>query len=133
MPNSTQQARRNATPATADDTRTTTTRLSRVNQVNRGGATTVIAASPERCFDVALAFEQYPQWAKDIDEAAVVRRDDQGRALEVEFRASAIGRSTHYTLAYDYSQAPSVLSWSLVRGDITKASTNSCRSSAGRR
>jgi ribosome-associated toxin RatA of RatAB toxin-antitoxin module len=88
---------------------------------DQASQTTVIAASPERCFDVALAFEQYPQWAKDIDEATVVRRDDQGRALEVEFRASAIGRSTHYTLAYDYSHAPSVLSWSLVRGDITKA------------
>ena len=26
--------------------------------------------------------------------------------------------STHYTLGYDYSDAPSVLAWSLIRGDI---------------
>jgi hypothetical protein len=45
-------------------------------------------------------------------------RDDQQRPTEVEFRASALGRSTHYTLAYDYSEAPAVLSWRMVRGDI---------------
>ena len=51
---------------------------------------------------------------------AWVRRDDQGRAVEVEFRASALGRSTHYTLSYDYSQAPNSLGWHLVRGDIMR-------------
>ena len=34
--------------------------------------------------------------------------------------ASALGRSTHYTLAYDYSRAPGAVSWSLVKGDITR-------------
>ena len=38
-------------------------------------------------------------------------RDEQGRPTEVEFRASALGRSTHYTLGYDYAQAPDVLAW----------------------
>jgi hypothetical protein len=40
--------------------------------------------------------------------------------VKVEYRASALGRSTHYTLAYDYSQAPERLSWSLVEGDIMR-------------
>ena len=35
------------------------------------------------------------------------------------FRAAAFGRSTNYTLAYDFSQAPRVLSWVQTRGDIT--------------
>ena len=48
-------------------------------------------------------------------------RDDDGRATEVEFRASALGRSTHYTLAYDYSKAPEAVSWSMVKGDIMRA------------
>lgn len=53
---------------------------------------------------------------------AVVRsRDDQGRPLQVEYRASALGRSTRYMLEYDYSQSPSRLSWHLVEGDIMRA------------
>ena len=31
-----------------------------------------------------------------------------------------MGRSTSYTLRYDYSRAPHVLAWRLVRGDITR-------------
>ena len=51
-------------------------------------------------------FEHYPDWAKDVKDAIVRDRDEQGRPTEVEFRASALGRSTHYTLGYDYSNAP---------------------------
>jgi hypothetical protein len=83
--------------------------------------TTIIAGSLDRCFSEATAFEHYPEWARDIEHATVRRRDDQGRATEVEFRVSALGRSTHYTLAYDYADAPERLSWSMVRGDITRA------------
>lgn len=81
---------------------------------------TVIAASPERVWEIVTDFERYPDWAKDVKDVVVRARDAQGRATEVEFRASALGRSTHYTLGYDYTQAPSVLSWSLVRGDIMR-------------
>ena len=81
---------------------------------------TVIAASPERVWEIVTDFERYPDWAKDVKDVVVRARDAQSRATEVEFRASALGRSTHYTLGYDYTQAPSVLSWSLVRGDIMR-------------
>ena len=37
-----------------------------------------------------------------------------GRPVRVEFVAEAIGRRTRYVLAYDHSQAPGRLSWSLV-------------------
>jgi len=83
--------------------------------------TTVISASPERCFQVATEFERYPEWAKDVKEAKILARDDQGRASQVEFRASALGRSTHYTYSYDYSDAPSRLAWHLVEGDIMRS------------
>ena len=82
--------------------------------------TETIAASPQRCFDVAIDFERYPEWAHDVKEANVLERDAQGRATKVEYRASALGRSTHYTLAYDYSQAPERLSWTLTEGDIMR-------------
>ena len=80
-----------------------------------------IAASPERCFEIVTDFASYPEWARDLKEAIVRERDDQGRPTEVEFRASALGRSTHYTLAYDYAEAPEKLSWSMVKGDIMRA------------
>jgi len=80
-----------------------------------------IAASPERCFEIVTDFASYPEWARDLKEAIVRDRDSQGRPTEVEFRASALGRSTHYTLAYDYSDAPERLSWSMVKGDIMRA------------
>ncbi len=78
-----------------------------------------VSASPERCFAVAADLEHYPDWAHDIKEVTVVDRDDQGRATVVAFRTAAFGRSTSYTLEYDYAEAPRVLAWRLTKGDIT--------------
>ena len=78
-----------------------------------------VAAPPERCFAVAADLEHYPEWAADIKEVEVKERDDLGRPLLVTFRAAAFGRSTSYTLAYDYAEAPRVLAWKLTQGDIT--------------
>ena len=83
--------------------------------------TITIGAPPDHCFAVATDFPRYPEWAKDVKEAVVQETDEQGRATTVEFRASALGRSTHYTLGYDYSAAPDKLSWKLIRGDIMRA------------
>jgi ribosome-associated toxin RatA of RatAB toxin-antitoxin module len=80
----------------------------------------VVSASPERTWEVLTDFDDYPTWATDLKSAAVVARDAEGRALEVAFRAAAMGRSTSYRLRYDYSEAPRVLAWKLVEGDITR-------------
>lgn len=88
---------------------------------DRAAQTTSINAPLAKAYAVALDFERYPEWAKDVKEAIVRGRDDQGRATLVEFRASALGRSTRYTLSYDYSDAPNRLSWHLVDGDIMRA------------
>jgi ribosome-associated toxin RatA of RatAB toxin-antitoxin module len=77
-------------------------------------------APPERCYAVVLDFERYPEWVADIKHVEVLQRDDQGRGTKVAFRAAAMGRSTSYTLAYDYSKAPGEISWVLERGDITR-------------
>lgn len=82
--------------------------------------TITIAADPARVWAIASDFEHYPDWAKDVKDVVVRARDAEGRPTEVEFRASALGRSTHYTLGYDYSQAPSALSWRMLRGDIMR-------------
>lgn len=80
---------------------------------------TSVTAPPERCFAVVADMERYPEWAADIKKVTVLERDDQGRALLVAFRTAAFGRSTNYTLAYDYADAPGVLAWRLTQGDIT--------------
>jgi ribosome-associated toxin RatA of RatAB toxin-antitoxin module len=79
----------------------------------------VVSATPERCFEVSADIGAYPQWASDIKEVTVEERDDQGRPRLVTFRAAAFGRSTSYTLAYDFSEAPQVLAWVQTKGDIT--------------
>jgi ribosome-associated toxin RatA of RatAB toxin-antitoxin module len=79
----------------------------------------VVAATPERCFEVSSDIGAYPQWAADIKDVTIDETDDQGRPLVVTFRAAAFGRSTSYTLQYDFSQAPRVLAWVQTRGDIT--------------
>lgn len=78
----------------------------------------VVQASPLECFGVVTDFGHYPEWASDIKDVSVDAVDDQGRATLVTFRAGAFGRSTSYTLEYDYSLAPEVLSWRLTEGDI---------------
>lgn len=80
---------------------------------------TSVSAPPERCFEVVVDLERYPEWARDLKEVTVHERDESGRALSATFRAAAFGRSTSYTLAYDYAEAPRVVAWQLVRGDIT--------------
>lgn len=80
---------------------------------------TMVAATPERCYAVVTDIERYPEWAADIKRVTVDERDEQGRPLVCTFRAAAFGRSTSYTLRYDYSGAPHVLSWRLTQGDIT--------------
>ena len=79
----------------------------------------VIAAPTAACFEVATDFEHYPEWAADIKEVTVVERDDEGRGLVVHFRTAGFGRSTSYVLRYDYREAPQVLSWVEVEGDLT--------------
>ena len=67
---------------------------------------TIIAASPQQLFDVVTDFDRYTDWIRDLKSVEVVERDDEGRAVEVRYRAAAMGRSTSYTLRYDYSNAP---------------------------
>jgi uncharacterized protein YndB with AHSA1/START domain len=79
-----------------------------------------IAASPEQVWQALVDFERYPEWAPDLKEASVGASDAEGRGTEVTFRAAAMGRSTSYTLAYDYAEAPQRLTWRLVSGDIMR-------------
>ena len=88
---------------------------------DRAAQTILIDAPPSKCLEIVLDFERYPEWAQDVKETTVRSRDAEGRASHVEYRASALGRSTHYTLEYNYSELPSRLSWHIVEGYIMRA------------
>lgn len=79
----------------------------------------VVDAPAASCYAVAADIEHYPEWAPDLKEAEVVTRDAEGRPELVRFRVAALGHSTSYTLRYDWSEAPSRLSWVLDEGDVT--------------
>lgn len=79
----------------------------------------VVAAPPSQCFAVVSDLERYPEWAADIKEVSIDSRDGEGRPLDVTFRAGAFGRSTSYTLHYDWSLAPRTLAWKQTHGDLT--------------
>lgn len=79
-----------------------------------------IAAPMDDLWAVLVDFERYPTWARDLKQAEVLERDDEGRGVEVRFRAAAMGRSSTYVLRYDHSEAPHRVPWVLVRGDIMR-------------
>ena len=79
-----------------------------------------VDASADRCFDVAIDFESYPEWLRDVKEAKVLEYDDERRGAKVEYRAAALGKSVRYVLEYDYSDAPEAFSWHFVEGDMLR-------------
>jgi ribosome-associated toxin RatA of RatAB toxin-antitoxin module len=84
------------------------------------GERMIIRASPEQCYEILTDFERYPEWSADIKAVQVVEEDEHGRGTKVAFRAAAFGRSTSLTLEYSYANAPEELSWSQVKGDLTR-------------
>lgn len=87
--------------------------------IQRATESTLVNAPPDVVYRVVTDFERYMDWVSDLKRIDVLERDAQGRPLEVEFRAAAFGRSTTYTLHYDYSRAPELLSWHQTEGDLT--------------
>ena len=79
-----------------------------------------IEAPADRCFDVAVDFESYPEWVRDVKEAKVLEFDDQDRGVRVEYRAAALGKSIRYVLEYDFSDAPHSFSWKFVEGEMLR-------------
>ena len=91
---------------------------------------TIIAAAPDACYAAAIDFERYPEWASDVKMARILSRDDDGRAVDVEFRAAAMGRSTTYTLRYFYGANPDASpggSRRAISPVVSTVSTSSCR------
>jgi hypothetical protein len=81
---------------------------------------TTVPASVEACFDVGIDLEAYPQWAEGISSVEIRERDASGRPVKAWFEASGIGRQSAYVLAYDLSEAPGRLAWTMVESDLMR-------------
>jgi uncharacterized membrane protein len=79
-----------------------------------------IDAPADRCWDVAVDFESYPEWVRDVKDVHTLEFDAEGRGTRVEYRAAALGKSIRYVLEYDYSEAPHAFSWKFVEGDMVR-------------
>ena len=93
----------------------------------RATETIVVAADPDTVFSVAGDLEDYPEWVADLKSVVVSERDADGRPVVATFRAAAFGRSSTYSLRYDYAGAPALLSWVQEDGDLTSKLDGSYR------
>jgi hypothetical protein len=76
-----------------------------------------IEAGVDRCVEVLLDFERYPEWSGPITEARIVERDGEGRGRRVAFALDMKIRTVRYTLDYEFD-LPRAATWSLVEGDV---------------
>ncbi|MFM8906284.1 MAG: SRPBCC family protein, partial [Actinomycetota bacterium] len=53
--------------------------------IDQATETEHVTATPARCYEIAVDFERYPEWARDVKEANVLERDAAGRATKVEY------------------------------------------------
>ncbi len=68
--------------------------------------------------EVLFALDKYPDWSTQIKSAEAISRDDQGRITKVKMSIDAGMMKDRPTLDYDWSGAPSKLSFSLDDADL---------------
>lgn len=79
----------------------------------------LIGASVDDVFSVIADVKAYPDWVADITNVEVLETDSSGRPEKVRYSATLAGRTTTYTLQYEWSDAPAVLRWTQADGDLT--------------
>jgi ribosome-associated toxin RatA of RatAB toxin-antitoxin module len=80
----------------------------------------VIDAAPADIMAVIGDFPAYPEWAKGVQVAKVVKGDPDGWAEQVFFSLDVSPIKDEYTLAYDWDGYDEV-TWTLVEGKMLRA------------
>ncbi len=80
----------------------------------------VIDAAPADIMGVIGDFPAYPEWAKGVQVAEVVKGDPDGWAEQVFFSLDVSPIKDEYTLAYDWDGYDGV-TWTLVEGKMLRA------------
>ena len=68
--------------------------------------------------EALFALEKYPEWSSSIKSAEAMARDDQGRITKVKMSIDAGMMNDRVILDYDWSGAPTHLSFSLDDADL---------------
>lgn len=77
-----------------------------------------IEAPIEQVQKTLFELDKYPEWSTQIKSAEALDRDDQGRVTKVKMSIDAGMMKDRLTLDYDWSQAPSKLSFSMEDADL---------------
>lgn len=77
-----------------------------------------IEAPIEQVQKALFELDKYPEWSTQIKSSEALDRDDQGRVTKVKMSIDAGMMKDRLTLDYDWSQAPSKLSFSLEDADL---------------
>ena len=81
-------------------------------------STITIDAPINQVQEALFALDKYPEWSTQIKSAEAITRDDQGRITKVKMTIDAGMMKDRPTLDYDWSGAPSKLSFSLDEADL---------------
>jgi hypothetical protein len=84
----------------------------------RTSVSVVIAAPRSEVVAIVCDVAGYLEWASDVKSITIDDYDATGRVLQATFRAAAFGRSTTYSLRYNYDDLPNAVHWHQVRGDL---------------
>ena len=68
--------------------------------------------------EALFALEKYPEWSTSIKSSEAIARDDQGRITKVKMSIDAGMMKDRVILDYDWSGAPTHLSFSLDDADL---------------
>jgi uncharacterized membrane protein len=68
--------------------------------------------------EALFALDKYPEWSSQIKSAEALAHDEQGRITKVKMSIDAGMMKDRPTLDYDWSGAPSKLSFSLDEADL---------------
>ena len=77
-----------------------------------------IDAPIEQVQKALFELDKYPEWSTQIKSSEALDRDDQGRVTKVKMSIDAGMMKDRLTLDYDWSQAPSKLSFSMEEADL---------------
>ena len=77
-----------------------------------------IEAPIEQVQKTLFELDKYPEWSTQIKSSEALNRDDQGRVTKVKMSIDAGMMKDRLTLDYDWSQAPSKLSFSMEDADL---------------
>ena len=75
-----------------------------------------IAASRERCYEIAADIEGAPEWQGTLERVEVVKRDREGRAVVVDTTSDASVKKVRSRLRFSY-QPPGGITWEQEEGE----------------